>query len=210
MDRLFTYIEECCKKYDIDESHGLKHSRDTVEWAKLLIAAETTHVSTEEERMILYCAALHDMCDVKYRDPKAASDEIRIWLVNTEKWSTETATALVNIIMTMSYSKLKARMLNGKPDYPDHGPWQRAYHIARHADLLEGYKVRRCMLYTKHRLPQETSAAYWPIVREVFENRVLNYVSDGWIFLPKAIELSVALHNRAVLDLQYENEEENS
>jgi len=208
MERLFAYIAECCKNYDIDESHGLKHSINTVEWAKLLMAAETERTNPSEERMILYSAALHDMCDAKYRNPKEASEEIRIWLVDSEKWSDETATALVNIIMTMSYSKLKASMRNGKPVYPDHGPWQRAYHIARHADLLEGYKVRRCMLYTKHRLPQETPSAYWPIVREVFYTRVLNYVSDGWIFLPKAVELSVDLHRKAVDDLNHENEDD--
>ena len=204
MERVYSYIDECCKKYNIDESHGLKHSIDTVAWAKLLIDAEQS--CAPSERMILYSAALHDMCDAKYRNPKEASEEIRNGLIDSEKWSAETATALVNIIMTMSYSKLKASMLDGKPVYPNHGSWQRAYHIARHADLLEGYKVRRCMLYTKHRLPQENSTAYWPIVREVFYNRVLNYVSDGWIFLPKAIELSVDLHRKAVLHLQNENE----
>ena len=207
MNRVYSYIDECCKKYNIDESHGLKHSIDTVAWAKLLIAAEQS-CDPAEERMILYSAALHDMCDAKYRNPMEASEEIRNWLIDSEQWSTEMATALEKIIMTMSYSKLKLKMLEGKPVYPDHGPWQRAYHIARHADLLEGYKVRRCMLYTKHRLPQETPEEYWPIVREVFYNRVLNYVSDGWIFLPKAIELSVALHRKAVLDLNHENEDE--
>jgi hypothetical protein len=206
MDRLFTYIDECCKKHNIDESHGLKHAIDTVEWAKRLIAAELSYVFIMEERMILYCAALHDMCDAKYRDPDEASEEIRNWLINSEKWVPKMATDLVNIIMSMSYSKLKARMIDKKPNYPDHGLWQRAYHIVRHADLLEGYKVRRCMLYTKHRLPQEDPNTYWPIVREVFETRIFKYVSDGWIFLPKAIELSVDLHRQAMLDLDNENE----
>ncbi len=207
MERVYSFIAESCKKYDIDESHGLKHSIDTVEWARQLIAAETTYMYPAEERMILYCAALHDMCDPKYRNTDEACEEIRTWLITREKWFSENANALVNIITTMSYSKLKlkAQQNNGTPIYPEHGPWQRAYHIARHADLLEGYKVRRCMLYTQHRLPEENPLAYWPIVRELFENRVLNYVRDGWIFLPKAIELAAPLHQKAIADLANED-----
>jgi hypothetical protein len=203
MEPVYKFVEQCSKEYGIDESHGLIHSKATVEWAKLLIAAEIDPVSPEETRMIFYSAALHDMCDAKYTDVEKAGQNIHDWLTTEAKWDASDADALIGIVFSTSYSKLKKQALEngGLPIYPHHGKWQRAYHIVRHADLLEAYKVRRCMLYTRHRLPCETDEGYWRIVQEVFDNRVFKYISDGWLTLPKAIEFAKVLEVQAVADL---------
>ena len=82
--------------------------------------------------------------------------------------------------------------------FPDHGKWQRAYHIVRHADLLEAYKVVRCYLYTVHRCPDLTEDAAWLETRRIFDERVFKYVSDGWIFLEAALRWVPELEREAL------------
>lgn len=183
MQALFDFVQYNCDTYGIDESHGLKHAMGTVTWAERLMDG-LSDISADERKLIIYAAALHDMCDSKYRDSyEVACTEIKIWLFTQGGWSNELADALVSIITTMSYSKLK-RLATG---YPDHGQWQRAYHIVRHADLLEGYKVVRCYLYSIRRLPCASEEELWLETEKIFNERVFKYVSDGWLFLPAAL-----------------------
>ena len=187
MDPLFKFIESMCEKYSIDESHGLKHAKGTYLKARILL--ETLDKIREDERRVaLYSAALHDTCDSKYTDVLTASVEIEQWLINQGIIKDE-VDAIISIITTMSYSKLKITAAGGPPVYPDHGKWQRAYHIARHADLLEGFIVARCFLYNVHIHPKNTDKEHWENVIELFDRRVFRYVEDGWIHLPGALEM---------------------
>lgn len=195
MDRLFDFIEFMCIKYSIDESHGLKHAKGT--YLKALYILDTFDLITEKERRVaLYSAALHDTCDSKYTDVVKASAEIHEWLIG-EGWQLDEAEAVIRIITTMSYSKLKVQSSDGPPVYPDHGVWQRAYHIARHADLLEGYIVARCFLYNKHIYKSITDEEHWIAVKNLFDIRVFRYVKDGWITLPAALDMVPALEKEA-------------
>jgi hypothetical protein len=191
MDRLYAFVEQCCKDYRIDASHGLQHAQGCVQWVERLLVDETD-VSEDERRMAIYSAALHDMCDRKYVDPVEASERIGAWLRN-EGWSDEMADALLGIVNTMSYSKLKA----GGGVFPNHGRWQRAYHLARHADLLDGYLVGRCYLYTKHIQPDIGEEECWTTVERLFQDRVFRYVTDGWISLPLAVVYASHMEERA-------------
>lgn len=200
MDELWRFIEKRCEILGIDESHGLKHSKAVVQWANQLIEADE-EISEEEKRMIIYASALHDMCDSKYTDVEQASQVIKAWLLE-QGWDMENAEALIGIITTMSYSKLKkASETVGHRVWPDHGRWQLAYHITRHADLLDSYKVERCYQFQKHKFPQMDEEETWRIVQQLFEVRVFRYVSDGWISLPKAVALASNLecHARIIL-----------
>jgi hypothetical protein len=176
-----------CKKYSIDESHGLKHAKGTYLKARILLGT-VDNITDEERRVTLYSAALHDTCDSKYTDVYTASLEIKEWLLGQD-FILEEAEAIIAIITTMSYSKLKATAAGGPPVYPDHGKWQRAYHIARHADLLEGYIVARCFLYNMHIHPTKAEYEHWVIVSNLFDKRVFKYVNDRWIQLPGALAL---------------------
>jgi len=194
MESLFLFIEDMCKRHNIDESHGIKHAKGTMLRAHQLISM-MPEMDQDERRMALFAAALHDMCDHKYTDVKESSKEIRYWLI-WRGWINEDADALIKIITTMSYSKLKDNFANGQ-GYPDHGKWQMAYHVARHADLLEAYVVARCILYDRHKYPERTEDQHWLRAEELFKTRVFTYVTDGWIFLPGALKQVDALEEEA-------------
>ena len=146
--------------------------------------------------MTLYAAALHDTCDSKYAPVDDAAKEIGYFL-RSQLWAPDDISALIKIVTSMSYSKLKKSIISGQIDFPNHGKWQRAYHIARHADLLEGYIVARCVLYNIHLFPEKPMDEHWQRASELFSERVFTYVSDGWIFLPGAIELAKTLETEA-------------
>ena len=196
MDTLFSFIQSHCEENGIEESHGLKHAINCVNWIHRLTNAEKYRL--EEVKMAIYAAALHDMCDKKYTIPEVASKKIHEWLL-LQDWSLEMADTLISIINNMSYSLLKGRANGGQPVFPDYGKWQRSYHLARHADLLDGYLVGRCFIYTKHVQPTISDNDCWNTVEELFYNRVFNYVSDGWITLPLAIQYSSYLEHEAKL-----------
>jgi len=200
MDDIYEYVEHICKKYKIDESHDVTHAKDCVEFAEQLLEENTS----EHERMItLYAAALHDTVDKKYVPVKDACAQLRIFLYAIGL-TDEDASAIINIITTMSYSYLKARQEEGL-GYPNHGKWDRAYHIVRHADLLCSYRVNRCYQYQKRITPDMPKKDCWRLVEKIFEQRMMRYVSDGWIFLPKAIALVGPLFKRAALELSLHN-----
>jgi len=195
MESLFNFIEKQCTKYKIDESHGLKHAKGTLMRANEILES-LSDVSDEERKMTLYAAALHDTCDSKYTEVNQAANEIGYFL-RSQNWSAEDITALINIVTSMSYSKLKGSLSSGQIEFPNHGKWQRAYHVARHADLLEGYIVARCVLYNIHLYPEKSMDEHWERASELFSERVFTYFSEGWLFLPRAIELSIALEQEA-------------
>ena len=191
LNTIYAFIEKCCIEQNIDESHGLKHAKSCVEWVNKLVDPHT--ISEDEYTIAIYSAALHDMCDHKYTNVEIATEALRQWL-ETQIYFVEIC---INIISTISYSKLKKQVTNGIPVYPDHGRWQRAYHLVRHADLLDAYDVRRCYLYTQHSQPHISEEECWSIVRGVFDNRIFKYVSDGFLFLPAAVALVPALEEKA-------------
>ena len=195
IDALYDFIEQCCKEQRIDESHDLSHSKSALRWAHLLMDS-FPDLRQDERQVISYAIALHDMCDSKYTDTELAAVKIKDWLL-TQTVSGENCNAILAIIQTMSYSKLKKQVVNGQPVYPDHGKWQRSYHIVRHADLLDAYIVRRCFQYNKHIYPDLDDNVTWSAVELLFENRVFKYISDGWIFYPKALELANPLIQEA-------------
>jgi hypothetical protein len=196
MDILFNFVEGQCIKYEIDASHGVKHAKGTYSRAKKLLKYYSD-ITQEEETVTLYSAALHDMCDSKYCDSKEALNDIYDFLVDIQL-NKEEVRAILNIITTMSYSKLKKNVSNGIPVFPDHGKWQRAYDIARNADLLEGFIVARCIIYNKELYPEKLEDEHWERANTIFKERVFTYVSEGWINLPAALEMVPALENEAL------------
>lgn len=185
MEKLYIFIDLLCKEYNIDESHNLQHSIRCIAWVQRL--ADVNNLTAQEQQIAVYAAALHDMCDAKYTDVFIGCERIREWLLAND-WTEEFADVLIRIVTTMSYSKLKAAAADGQIVYPDHGRWQMVYHIVRHADLLEGYRVDRCYYYQKHIMPNISENDCWTKVVELFERRPLRYVAEGWIFLDAALE----------------------
>ena len=200
MNDLWEFIQQCIDEQGIDDSHGLAHAKSCVEWVRLLFKEEL-EVNEDELKLAIYAAALHDMCDKKYTDVGKGLTKIREWLLQ-QGWSLEMSGALINIINTTSYSKLKRGMVDGSIVFPDHGIYNRVYHIVRHADLLDAYKVERCYLYQKHIVPDISDAECWLKVRALFDSRVLPYVRDGWISLPAAVKIAKELEVDAMKCLE--------
>jgi hypothetical protein len=196
MEALFRFVEEMCAHYNIDDSHGILHAKGTAARAQAILQT-LPNVSPSEQQMAIYAAALHDTCDHKYTDVEEAANKIDNWLQEVG-WSPEHSAALIGIITTMSYSQLKKQQEPGMPlVFPDHGVWQRAYHVARSADILESYIVARCVFYDRHIYPEDTEVQHWERASQLFNDRVFRYRIDGWLTIPAAVDMSFVLEKEA-------------
>jgi hypothetical protein len=192
-------VEKMCWKYCIDESHNVTHSLDCIQFANLLLD-ENQNVSRDQKTVILFAAAVHDTVDKKYTQSSLAVKEVRDFFESIDV-ARDLIDAIINIITTMSYSYLLDRQKNGL-SFPDHGKWQNAYHIVRHADLLCSYRVKRCLQYQKHLTPYISDEDAMERVRHLFQVRVFAYKVNGWLSLEKAVELSIDLEKEALNQLQ--------
>ena len=189
---LINYINKKVKEYNIDESHGLNHALNTYKWAKKISVDFT--LSDLENKMIMYCSMLHDMCDHKYCDSDKELIEIEKFL-KLCCWTDEHINILINIITTMSYSKyIHSRY------WPCHNEWQNVYHIVRQADLIDSYSMKRCYLYTTIKLGYNDNDAKDRIIT-LINNRVLKYITDELLISEKAKEISYILHANLVIEL---------
>lgn len=201
MDVLYKFIDEFCKEHNIDPSHDVTHSRDCVAFVQKLM---DWSFSDDEKEMAIYTAALHDCVDKKYVDVVKASQRVLGFLTSIG-WSDERAGALLSMITSMSYSSLKAAMVDGRPVFPDHGRWSRVYHLVRQADLLCSYHVHRCYLYQKRIYPDWDENTHWLGVDIMFQKRMFKYVSDGWFQSRAAMALIPPLIEQAKKDILMRN-----
>ena len=192
-DQAFKCVMEFTKKYNIDESHSLKHSMEVLRFAENIYASERglNPILLTQETIIMASSILHDMCDRKYVSDEAnAIHKIREYMAG---FLTEgELDIVVSIITTMSYSKVK------KNGYPDLGEYQLAYHIVREADLLAAYDIDRCIIYGM----SVDKLAYSVAVERaklLFVDRVLKYRSDGLFVTEWSKAKSLELHNSSAL-----------
>ena len=121
---LFEFIESQCNRFNIDESHGIIHSKRCMSLVELMF---TDNVTEDEKIVAIYSAALHDLCDKKYVQLFESITTIRDWLW-LNMLTEEMVEAILSIIQTMSYSYLDQRRYeNGLQWYPDHGKWNKSY-----------------------------------------------------------------------------------
>ena len=194
-ESLFKFIESQCTQFEIDSSHGLIHSKRCMSLVELMMN-NGKDITDDEKIVAIYSAALHDLCDKKYVQIVDSVANIRDWLTPIVK--DEILDAILSIIQSMSYSYLDERRYeNGSQWYPDHAKWNKSYHLARNADLLEGYEVGRCYLYTKNIYPEWTEEQIWTRVEDFFDRRMFKYLSDGWLTEPYAIKLAPYLEEKA-------------
>jgi len=201
MDLLYTFIDNFCKEHNIDNSHDVTHSRDCVAFVERLMDYS---FSEDEKEMARYAAALHDCVDKKYVGVVEGSLHIHGFLTSIG-WSEMRADALLSIVTTMSYSKLTAAVVDRMPVFPDHGEWDRVYHVVRQADLLCSYRVHRCYQYQKRIHPDWTEVAHWIRVEAMFQDRMFKYVTNGWFQSRAAMALIPPLIEQAKKDLETHN-----
>jgi len=141
LNALFKFVIQTSKKYNIDESHALKHSMEVHYISSKIYENElpANPLLADQLNIILASSILHDMCDKKYMDQTKGIEDIKIFL--SDKISPTENSVVQKIISTMSYSTVK------KDGYPLLGDYQMAYHIVREADLLAAYDFDRCVMY---------------------------------------------------------------
>jgi hypothetical protein len=172
LTKLFKFVFMTSLKYNIDESHGLSHSMNILNFAHNIYQNELYKYPNikDYERIIYTSAIVHDMCDKKYMDENKGINEIELFL--QDKLTTEEVDITKQIISTMSYSTVK------KNGFPNLGKYQLAYHIVREADLLSAYDFDRCMLYKLNHHNFELHNAF-DEAKILFDNRVFKHNDDG-------------------------------
>lgn len=191
----FKYVIDTSIKYNIDESHSLKHSMEVFKYANNILKSEKDkYPIVEEQKDIIFMSSImHDMCDKKYMNEKKGINEMKLYL--REYLPEEKIDIISTIISSMSYSKVK---ING---YPDLGEYQMAYHIVRESDLLSSYDIDRCIIYGIHR----ENLDYLDAINRseyIFNNRVLNYIKDGLFVTEYSKYESLNLHMKALINLK--------
>ncbi len=188
---LFAFVLLICSKYGIDESHDISHSMNILNYAYNIYETEI-YINPgikEQKNIILVSAILHDMCDKKYMNEEEGVENIKNFL--QEKINNEEINAIVKIMQTMSYSKVK------KDGFPELGIYQKAYHIVREADLLCAYDFDRCVIYdmkvNKNKLTGSIEHA-----EELFQNRVLRHNEDKLFTTEYAKAKYPELHMQAI------------
>jgi HD superfamily phosphodiesterase len=201
LSTLFNYVLLTTRKYDIDESHGISHSMNILRYANAIFEEEVkwspTPDSLKEQEPVIYTAAIiHDMCDHKYRVEEDGLQEIERLLEPVITFSPEDKDAVLDIVSTMSYSKVK------KVGFPTLDKYQTAYHIVREADLLTAYDFDRSMIYHMSTGNRSLEDAF-SNAKDLFYDRVLRHNEDGLFFTRYAQRQSNVLHNRALMRMLY-------
>jgi len=192
--KAFELVLLLCKKFNIDESHSLKHSMEVYNFALKIYEAELIENPYLEQQkdIIIISAILHDTIDKKYVSEDVGIKEISIYMnpyITSEKLD-----IIFQIITTMSYSTVK------KNGFPLLNEYQLAYHIVREADLLAAYDIDRCIMYSMYTKNTNYSVAL-DIAVILFENRVLQHRKDKLFITKFSKKISLQLHKKAKKDI---------
>ena len=192
--KAFELVIILCKKFNIDESHSLKHSMEVYNFALQIYKSELPmNAYLEEQKDIIVVAAiLHDTIDKKYVAEEEGIEEIRKYLKDV--MTPEKLSVIFQIITTMSYSTVK------KNGFPLLGNYQLAYHIVREADLLAAYDIDRCIMYSMYKKNENYLKALDTAI-VLFDNRVFRHRKDRLFVTNYSKKLSVKLHKKAKKDI---------
>jgi hypothetical protein len=181
------------KKLNIDESHGIKHSMDVLNFAHDIYSNELKKNTNlvNQQKVIYISAALHDMCDKKYINEQDGIEEINKFL--NEKIDENEIKIINYIISSMSYSKVK---VSGFPDSNKLGEYELAYHIVREADLLAAYDFDRCMIYHINNSNENLYHAFIN-AHNLFKNRVFKHFDDNLFVTNYSKKKAYELNNKA-------------
>jgi hypothetical protein len=191
----FHYVIKTSQKYQIDESHALRHSMDVYHFANQIYESELyINPFLKQQKNIIMCSAiLHDMCDKKYVNLDDGIENMNVYM--KDYVSDDELQIMNKIISTMSYSTVK------KVGYPQLQQHNLAYHIVREADLLAGYDVERCIIYQmmheKYNYVESILCA-----KDLFKTRVLKYIEDELFLTDFSREKSKLLHKNALIKLE--------
>lgn len=196
LSKLFHFVALTSKKYSIDESHGLYHSMDVLQYADSIYQNEIKqHPQLIDQQRIIYISSiLHDMCDKKYMNENEGIFHIESFL--QDQITPEEIDITKKIISTMSYSTVK------KNGFPELDNYQLAYHIVREADLLAAYDFDRAIIYNLQQMNGDIYTAYNNSIK-LFENRVFTHQKDGLLTTEYAKKCDVELTREAYKKIEF-------
>lgn len=214
---ILDYGYNIIKEFNIDESHGMQHGIDVLNYAKVIVQRYLDdnpniifieNMPNKDAEMIIYVSALvHDWIDKKYMREDLACQRMEAHFSSHEfKYIKEVLIIITNI----SYSKRLVRRKQGLPMI-DTGYLQLATEIVADADMLDAYKADRCLIYQRrfqhHTVLDPIQAEAWPnevntdneydirrIAKNILVNRVLLY-RDHFMNTIHGKEMSKPLHD---------------
>jgi len=194
LNKLLHFVILTSNKYKIDESHGLKHSMDVLQFAYKIFNAEKTNFPEiiNHEKIIHISAIVHDMCDKKYMNENEGISNIEEFLKT--KIEPGELDIIKQIISTMSYSKVKKHECFS---YPDLGEYQMAYHIVREADLLAAYDIDRCIIYQMYKSGDSFESSF-DNASKLFDNRVLKHFDNNLFITEYSKKEGRILHEKSL------------
>ena len=190
---LYDFVITNSKTFNIDESHSISHSMNVCDFAHNIYTSELpgNPLLKQHEKIIYVAAILHDMCDKKYMNELEGLARIKGYLLQHNLLNDTEIDIAIQIISTMSYSKVKAC------GFPDLKEYQLAYHIVREADLLAAYDFNRCVIF---QMISKNMTYTESIVNAIalFDVRVLKHSDDNLFVTTYSKSLSTSLHRYAV------------
>lgn len=177
LNRIFKFITATCNLYNIDESHGIRHSIDMLRMTKNILNEEKVKFDylNNKEHIVYTSALLHDMCDHKYMEPEEGINNIKSFLIDN-KYNNHDISTIVRIMNTMSYSKIKK---NGYPfNENDTQEFIKMFHIVREADLMCAYEVERCVIFDVFSNKNNFVSSY-DKANELFKKRMFKHYDDN-------------------------------
>ena len=196
--QLLRFVALTSTKNKIDETHGLSHAIDVLNYSQKIFKTEVYEFPPLQryEKVIYTSAVIHDMCDNKYVDEGTGMAEIDSFLDTKMKMTSQERSEVKDIISTMSYSKVI------KEGFPKLGEHQRAYHVVREADLMSAYDFNRCMLYKMHSEMSGDIFSAFTDAENLFKNRVFKHKDDGLLVTRYGIDNHDRLSLQARMQIQ--------
>lgn len=188
INNIINFVLSQTIKHNVDESHSLNHALDVLDYSNKILKEETYSKPylNKQEHIIYTSALLHDTCDSKYSD-NVEIEKVCSFLKDNQ-YSTSDINVIMEIISTMSYSKVK------KNGFPELDTYQDAYHVVREADLLAGYKLNRAILYGIHRENLNYIDSFYRS-KDLYSHRMGNFISDGLFLTKYGISESISIDN---------------
>ena len=195
LNAAFNYVIQTSSKYNIDESHSLKHSMEVFHFANNIYDSElVNHPYLKQQKEIISVSSIiHDMCDKKYMDESTGINNMNKFM--KDYMSSQDLGVVSQIVSSMSYSTVKLK------GYPNLGKYQMAYHIVREADLLAAYDIDRCIIYGMRKENVDYITATKRAL-ELFDTRVLKYRDSNLFITNYAKHKSLLLHNECLTNLE--------
>ena len=151
--QVYDFIFSMCKRYHIDYSHNFHHSFQVFQLGDTI--AKRDYCLTQNQHTVLFLSCvLHDLCDDKYTHTCQSTLDISNFLINKLQVPYYIHDSVMNIITSMSYSKIVQK--DGKVVFPSwldkEKQFHEVFHITRESDLLTSYDLKRMIHYKHERL----------------------------------------------------------